>query len=572
MIRYEKVRWKNFLSTGNDFTELDLSNNGAVLICGENGSGKSTILDAITYALFGKPFRNINKPQLINTINNKNMVVEIEFSSFNSSYKIIRGMKPNIFEVYKDDTLLNQSSDVRDYQDILEKQILKTSYKTFCQVDILGSSSFIPFMQLPAAQRRAFIEDLLDLQIFTTMNTLLKDNIQENTRNIIECEVEIKSIRDKIKFVKNHLSEMTHNNQNWINQKNAELESIDSKLDDSKKIYSNLAKQLLNLEEAHAALDTSGVEAKIERLNQYKSQFDARINLHKKEVKFLLDNDNCPTCKQKIDHKFKCDTIDEKNVEINSLEEANQKLIETHMDLHDKLNLSNDIRSKITNTRNDMSSEKMTINHLMKLRKHILDEIDRVKNSSHNTTDDKIIDLEKILNCKISEYNTLQEEKNVLTAAATILKDGGIKTSIINQYIPIINQFIAKYLALLEFHVQFELNNQFEETIKSRHRDVFSYASFSEGEKQKIDLALLFAWRSVSTIRNSMNTNILIMDEIFDSSLDTSAVEQLMTILENLSSNNSLLIISHKEQMIDRFSNVIKFVKHKNFSKMITGV
>jgi len=569
MIRYEKVRWKNFLSTGNDFTEIDLSKNGSTLICGENGSGKSTLLDAITYSLFGKPFRNINKPQLINTINNKNMVVEIEFSASNSSYRIVRGMKPNIFEVYKDNKLLNQSSDVRDYQEILEKQIIKTSYKTFCQVDILGSASFIPFMQLPAAQRRAFIEDLLDLQIFTTMNSLLKENIQENAKNIIECEVGIKSTRDKIKFVKNHLKEMTLNNDSWIKQKNKEIEQIDDKLRVSQSNTTNLSKQLLNLEEAYVSLGISDIENKIKKLNEYKSQFSTRIDLHKKDVKFLSDNDICPTCKQNIDQKFKCDTVNEKTNEINSLEQANAKIIQTSDELQEKINLSFDIKNKIADVRSMLSSEKLNTDHMLKLKKHINEEINRVKTTSYNDSDDKIVDLEKELTEKIKEYNLLQEEKNVLNAAATILKDGGIKTSIINQYIPIINKLIAKYLALLEFHVQFELNNQFEETIKSRYRDVFSYASFSEGEKQKIDLALLFAWRSVSVIRNSMNANILIMDEIFDSSLDSAAAEQLMTIVQNLSENNSLFIISHKEQMIDRFSNVIKFVKNKNFSKML---
>jgi DNA repair exonuclease SbcCD ATPase subunit len=569
MIRYEKIKWKNFLSTGNDFIEIDLSKNGSTLICGENGSGKSTLLDAITYSLFGKPFRNINKPQLVNTINNKNMVVEIEFSTSNSSYKIVRGMKPSIFEIYINDKLLNQSSDVRDYQEILEKQIIKTSYKTFCQVDILGSASFIPFMQLPAAQRRSFIEDLLDLQIFTTMNSLLKENIQENTKNIIESEAGIKSTRDKIKFVKNHLKEMTLNNDSWINQKNKEIEQLDDKLYISQDNTTNLSKQLLKLEEAYASLGISDIENKIKKLNEYKSQFNTRIDLHKKDVKFLSDNDICPTCKQTIDQIFKCDTINEKTSEINSLEQANFKIIQTSNELQEKINLSFDIKNKIVDVRNMLSSEKLSIDHMIRLKKHINEEINRVKTTSYNNSDDKIVDLEKELNERIKSYNLLQEERNVLNISAIILKDGGIKTSIINQYIPIINKLIAKYLALLEFHVQFELNNQFEETIKSRYRDVFSYASFSEGEKQKIDLALLFAWRSVSVIRNSMNANILIMDEIFDSSLDSTSAEQLMSIVQNLSETNSLFIISHKEQMIDRFSNVIKFVKNKNFSKML---
>jgi len=331
----------------------------------------------------------------------------------------------------------------------------------------------------------------------------------------------------------------------------------------------NLSKQLLKLEEAYASLGISDIENKIKKLNEYKSQFNTRIDLHKKDVKFLSDNDICPTCKQTIDQIFKCDTINEKTSEINSLEQANFKIIQTSNELQEKINLSFDIKNKIVDVRNMLSSEKLSIDHMIRLKKHINEEINRVKTTSYNNSDDKIVDLEKELNERIKSYNLLQEERNVLNISAIILKDGGIKTSIINQYIPIINKLIAKYLALLEFHVQFELNNQFEETIKSRYRDVFSYASFSEGEKQKIDLALLFAWRSVSVIRNSMNANILIMDEIFDSSLDSTSAEQLMSIVQNLSETNSLFIISHKEQMIDRFSNVIKFVKNKNFSKML---
>ncbi len=568
MIYFKTIRWRNFLSTGNQFTEIDLSKPGTTLIVGSNGSGKSTMLCAITYALFGKPFRNINKPQLMNTITKKDLLVEIEFSIGRNLYMIRRGMKPNIFEVHCNDSLLNQSADVRDYQDILEKQILKLNYKTFCQVDILGSASFVPFMQLPTGQRRAVIEDLLDLQVFTTMNTLLKEDLQRNSAELLENEYEKKLIEQKIKLVNDHIKELKTKSTVFIDEKKATISEFKTRIEIEQQKLNVLQAQYHIIYAKLNQTDIKAINKKIEKYKQLKYDLNAKRNLLSNEITFFTDHENCPTCKQGIDTKLSCERIEINNGKIAELNSGLEKLSELETDLKTKLDIYNEEYSEFNKIREEKTQLEQVISQLQWKIDSLNEEIVNAKNDINTESELKISDLEKELSVVAGKYNELYEQKQVLAFASSMLKDGGIKTKIINQYVPIINKLINKYLSIMDFFVDFQLDSQFEETIKSRFRDEFSYSSFSEGEKQRIDLALLFTWRAVSKLRNSMNTNLLILDEVFDSSLDSNSTEMLMQILNVIGAECSLFVISHKEHLNEKFSNIIRFVKHKNFSKI----
>lgn len=568
-IAFGKIRWKNLLSTGNEFTELDLSVAGTTLIVGENGAGKSTVLDALTFALFGKPFRNINKPQLINSITNRDLVVEIEFTIGKNSYTIVRGMKPNVFEVYCNDVLLNQDAEMKDYQELLERKILKTNYKSFCQVVVLGSASFVPFMQLPAGQRRAIIEDLLDLQVFTVMNTLLKSQVQENLEKISSISADQKLISEKIKVLRSHLNEIKSKSDQFIKEKTTTVEDLEFKIGElieSKKALRVQAEELMNKTSSMESLKT-----KLEKLKFIRVQMESKVTALEKDIKFFQTNDSCPTCRQKIDSTFSCDIVQHRSGELSEIEDGLQKLAEKHSTLHTQIQelitldkLYDDVTTQMSH---DTLKIKMYRDQVESIRREIID----AEKDSHSTGDLKVSDLEQELNGLSVTYNELQDDKLVLSAAAAMLKDGGIKTKIVNQYVPIINKLINKYLSEFELFVEFHLDEQFNETIKSRHRDEFSYASFSEGEKQKIDLAILFTWRAVAKLRNSLNTNLLILDEVFDSSLDGNAAEDLLKILQTISRESNVFIISHRDGLHDKFTNTVRFVKHKNFSRIEDG-
>jgi DNA repair exonuclease SbcCD ATPase subunit len=565
-ILFTSIKWKNFLSTGNVFTELNLQKSGTTLIIGENGSGKSTMLDALTFGLFGKPFRNINKPQLMNSITKKDLVVEIEFWCKSNIYRIVRGIKPAIFEIYCNEKLVNQSSETKDYQDYLEKQILKFNFKSFCQVVVLGSASFVPFMQLTAAQRRAIIEDLLDLQVFTNMNVLLKSQIQENNSELQELTNEKKLITTKIEIVKEHMEEVRQRGEIFIAEKQKQINSFVNKVNDEGLHISNYTK---HLEEKQKKLsDKESIQKRIDDLKNIHNQLDTKKSILKKEIEFFEKHENCPTCKQTIENIFKDKAVESKKEQIREIEDAIVKLLEKYNLAKEKNEELNTIQKEVYELQQKISSFKFNINHWNQQIKQYEEEIENSKNSIEKNSNDKIADLEIQL-VKISDkFNELHDDKKALSFVASMLKDEGIKTKIINQYIPIINNLINKYLTMMDFFVSFEMNNEFEETIKSRYRDDFSYASFSEGEKQKIDLALLFTWRAIAKLRNSVNSNLLIMDEVFDSSLDSSGTDQLMTIIQSLTSDTNLFVISHKEQMVDKFNNIIRFKKHKNFSQM----
>ena len=567
MILFEKLRWKNLLSTGNVFTEVALNVHQTTLIVGENGAGKSTILDALSFVLFGKPFRKINKPQLLNSINQKNLVVEVEFAIGKNNYKIIRGIKPTVFEVYQNNILLNQSAEMRDYQEILEKKILKVNHKSFCQVVVLGSATFQPFMQLSAHSRREIIEDLLDLQIFTMMNSLLKDKVSSNNEKMIQINAEQKFILDKIELVKNHMIEMQNSNEKIVTEKVSLIEETDIKIEELNNKYWNLEKIRKDLQESIE--DETAISKKINQLSKLKHQIEAKRALIENDISFFKKHENCPTCTQSISSEFRERTIFNKSNDIESINEGLNKLVEQYEQTNSRLNQIMEIASQINSNNRELFKMKNNIDSMIKYRNHLEKEINDINQRQEYHEEEKISELEKELNDHEVKYNSLTEEKMILANAGSLLKDGGIKARIIKQYVPVINKLIGKYLSAMDFFVQFELDEEFNETIKSRFRDEFSYASFSEGEKMRINLAILFTWRAIAKLRNSVSTNLLIMDEVFDSSLDSNGTEEFLKVINNLTKDTNTFIISHKtDQLYDKFNNVLRFEKHKNFSRI----
>jgi DNA repair exonuclease SbcCD ATPase subunit len=568
MIVFKKIRWKNFLSTGNIFTEIELNKSATTLIVGENGAGKSTLLDALSFALFNKPFRKINKPLLLNSITKKDLVVEIEFSIGSNNYKIVRGIKPNVFEVYQNGALLNQSADSKDYQDILEKQILKINFKSFCQVVVLGSASFVPFMSLPTGQRREIIEDLLDLQIFTSMNTILKQKIATNTEDLIKQEANKTIVEEKMKLVKKHLIEIQNNNEKIINEKNERIGQTNIQINELDDEYWKLENKRKDLEEK--MVDEKELASTMKKLTALKHKFEAHLSSQKEQIKFFTDHDNCPTCKQEINETFKCDMVQNNQERVKELNDNLEVVAKNYVETNDKINEIMSVQSEINNTKMDIHKLTTRISSLIEYRTHLENEINTIQKIVKEDNSDqlnKLVDEFKEAEIVLSELHDL---KQTYQAVSVLLKDGGIKAKIIKQYIPIINKLINKYLSSMDFFVQFELNEEFNETIKSRFRDEFSYASFSEGEKMRINLAILFAWRAVAKLRNSISTNILIMDEVMDSSLDSNGTEEFMKVLTQLAIDTNTFIISHKtDQFYDKFTSVIKFEKHKNFSKVV---
>ena len=564
MITFTKLRWKNFLSTGNIFTELNLNESKTVLIVGENGAGKSTILDALSFSLFNKPFRKVTKPQLLNSINKKDLVVEVEFTIGSTKYKVVRGIKPAIFELYKNGTLLNQDAESKDYQKILEDQILKINQKSFNQVVVLGSASFVPFMQLPGGQRREVIEDLLDLQIFTTMNLLLKDKLANSSTRLSELDTKTRVLEEKIKLSKEHRSQIEANNEKMLDQKKEKIEAANVQLAKLHATMTKIQEDILVLSES--IKDKEKVRSKLDKLNQLRVQIDSKKKSHEKSISFFHDTETCPTCSQGIDHDFKENTITTKTAQLKELTDGIQKLEEEKAKIEARVFVIVDTIDKI----NDLSfKSSSTSSHIYQLNKYVAELAEEMQVVIDTLEEDKIPLLEDELDSVIEVYNAEVDDRSILTAASSVLKDGGIKSRIIKQYVPIINKLINKYLSAMDFFVQFELNEQFEETIKSRFRDDFSYASFSEGEKMRINLAILFTWRAVAKLRNSINTNILIMDEVFDSSLDSTGTEEFTKILNNLTQDTNTFIISHKtDQISDKFEKIIKFEKHKSFSRI----
>ena len=570
MILFEKVRYKNILSTGNAWTEVELNRSKSTLIVGDNGAGKSTMLDALTFALYGKPFRKINKYQLLNSVNNKGLEVEAFFTISGNKYVIKRGIKPGIFEVWKNGELLNQDAAARDYQTYLEDTILKLNYKSFGQVVVLGSSTFVPFMQLKAGERRDVIEDLLDIQIFTTMNTLLKERITSNKTEITEIKYQIDLLENKISSSKAHNESIRKLKQIEVGKLKEKLREQVEFIETEQAIVDSLLDEVA--ETTKSISDKTNAKKKLEELQTLDGELSNRLKSLRKEIAFYEHNDNCPTCKQGIEHEFKSDAVNINNEKVQEIEDARKQLGHRSLKVEERL-------TDIGNTEDAINAKNLEVSEHRANRKMALNSCSYIKNDLEEAEKEvvaidsnEIKDQEDGLQSYHNKQNQLFDDKETLAVVSSMLKDGGIKTRIIKQYVPVMNKLIGKYLSAMDFFVQFELDENFNETIKSRFRDEFSYASFSEGEKLRIDLALLFTWRAVSKLRNSVSTNLLIMDEIMDSSLDSSGTEEFLKIIEELTTDSNIFIISHKgDQLFDKFHSVIKFEKVKNFSRIATG-
>jgi len=570
MIVFKSVSWKNFLSTGNSPNKVLLNKSQTTLIIGKNGEGKSTILDALCFSLFGKPFRNVNKGQLINSINGKGCLVEVEFEINGKEYKIIRGIKPNVFEIWCDNEMINQDAASRDYQKILEQQILRLNYKTFTQVVILGSASFVPFMQLSSAQRREVIEDILDIRIFSTMNSLLKEKAQETKDAILRTESEIKSAKDKVESqqaiiktiteaktesINNILSKISANNAEILHTE-GEIELIVSEID--------TLKASIN--------DKDNVVDDIEKAKSFRSKLLQKIETCEHQSEFFDEHDVCPSCDQGIPEEHKSKIVEELN---SKLLEQNGKVgeLETILSsLNEKLSVIAEVQSKITEKNIELSTRNSAITLLNKQIKTLQDEAESAKTDTANIDEEKgkLRELATDALSKISQKSHLLEHRNIEEVSAVLLKDTGIKTAIIREYLPSMNKLINKYLNAMDTYIHFELDEAFNEKIKSRFRDEFTYASFSEGEKMRIDLAILFTWRSIAKMKNSVNTNLLLLDEIFDSSLDTAGTDYFLNLMNTLGEQSNIFVISHKgDQLFDKFRSVIKFEKRNDFSVIV---
>jgi len=568
MILFKTLRWKNLLSTGNYFSEIQLNANTNSLIIGENGSGKSTMLDALCFALFGKAFRSVNKPNLLNSINGKDCVVEVEFDIGNKQYKIVRGIKPNIFEIYQDGTLVNQDAAMRDYQEYLEKFIIKLNYKSFTQIVILGSASFVPFMQLSASDRRAIIEDLLDIQIFSTMNGLVRNKLSMNKDSMITKKNEIELMQQKYDIKKEHQDKLNEDKEVKVNEYASEIQSCTETLRTISGDIDNLEGQKAHLLPLVAKIPEN--EKKIIALKKVESKIESKISEVGTHRHFYDHNADCPTCRQTI-------TVESKERHLGELQSKEQELAGGLTELQEKITEHETLLEQLRSNEQTLHTLRIELATkqtgkagleaaIVKLQKQIDD---------LNSADKKSADVTELTNLKTQiktskeDLKVLIEEKSYYEVATSLLKDSGIKTKIIKQYLPIINKLVNKYLASLDFFVNFNLDESFKETIKSRHRDDFSYHNFSEGEKQRIDMALMLTWRAVAKLKNSSSTNLLILDEVFDSSLDTTGTEELMKILHGLEDVN-LFVISHKGDILqDKFANTIRFKKVKNFSRIM---
>ena len=569
MIVFRYVRWKNLLSTGNYFTEIKLDNNQNTLVVGENGSGKSTMLDALCFGLFGKAFRNINKPSLLNSINSKDCVIEIEFDTNNKSYKVIRGIKPNVFEIYQNGELLNQDAAARDYQEILEKTILKLNYKSFTQIVILGSASFTPFMQLSASDRRAIIEDLLDIQIFSTMNGILREKLSGNKDSTTTKKYDIDLSQQKYDLQEKYIKELKQNNDDKVKEYDEEVRSNQSVIqtlhDETANLITEVATHQTSVEEK------TSVENKLKTITKLESQIESTVSKYRKDISFFQHNDDCPTCRQTIAIGFKETEIANLTTKATECEHGLSELEKKLLAEQNKLNSINEVQKKIQALQIKIATNNTSITETNKYIAKLQKQIEELKQSKvvSEKEQQELKELKDSLSLLQEELRVLIQEKTYYEVASGLLKDTGIKTKIIKQYLPIINKLVNKYLASLDFFVNFNLDESFKETIKSRHRDEFTYNNFSEGEKQRIDMALMLTWRAVAKLKNSSNTNLLILDEVFDSSLDTTGTEELMKILHMLDGVN-LFVISHKGDILqDKFSNVIKFEKVKNFSRIL---
>ena len=572
MIKFKKIRYKNFLSTGNVFTEIQLDRSPNTVIVGDNGSGKSTLIDALCFGLFNKPFRNINKPQLMNSINEKELVVEVEFKIGNSNYLVRRGVKPSVFEIYKNDSLLDQPGSSRDYQQILEETILKLNYKSFTQIVVLGNASFTPFMQLSTKDRREVIEDLLDIKIFSHMNILLKDRVAKNKTEKQEVEYQIELINDKIAVQKEYLAKLEADVEKQREELQKELQEWALK---GLTAQDQQVQAMDKINELSATIaDADKVNARSSKISELLIKLHDKIAQTEKRIRFYEKHDNCPTCTQVIEAKAKAEQLESTQRVAEETQHAIDELQKQQLSLNEEIQRISAVQLEITNWQQNWRDCESALSTYTSNAERVRNKISSLQGTKETEeTEDSPVSKIQQLETELAEYESkseyLSKNSEVLKITAEMLRDGGIKKKIIKQYVPIMNKLVNKYLTALDFFVNFELDEEFNEVIKSRHRDEFSYASFSEGEKMRIDLALLFTWRTVAKLKNSTNTNLLILDEVFDASLDTGGCDEFLKLLQEVGSDTNVFVISHKGDVLtDNFRSQIRFEKVKNYSRI----
>ena len=569
MIIFKKVRYKNFLSTGQQFIEVELDKSPTTLVVGENGAGKSTMLDALCFGLFQRAFRNIKKDQLINTINEKECVVEVEFVVGTKEYKIIRGIKPNIFEIWCNGDMLNQDAAQRDYQKHLEQQILKLNFRSFTQVVILGNASFVPFMQLRARHRRQVVEEILDIEIFSKMNLMFREKQKTQDETIKQADFQYQLIDDRIDTQKKHIDDISNKNKDTSDSKKIEIHQADTDIENYMEDIKRVKVEIAGLQKE--IIDQTTVNTKHQKLHTMEAKLENTCNKHKKDLRFFESHDDCPTCQQSINKAFKETMIDKKKEKVVEIDVAMAQMEKEINKTETRLSKISEVMIAIREKELLINRYDTSISEIEKQKERIHKEILELSDEKFSTgvaTGELNQLQEQLVNAEKDKLKH-KEEKNYIDTARHLMQDTGIKTKIINQYLPIMNQYINKHLADMDFFVNFTLDEEFKETIKSRYRDEFNYHSFSEGEKLRIDLAILFTWREIAKLKNSTNTNLLVLDEIFDSSLDASGTDEFMRILYTTMAKENVFVISHKgDTLIDKFPRVMKFEKYKNFTRM----
>ena len=572
MILFECIRWKNFLSTGNQFTELSFTEHTTTLILGTNGTGKSTMLDALTFSLFGKPFRKINKPQLVNSVNEKDCLVEVEFSIGGTKWKVVRGIKPNTFEIWRNNSLLDQSASAIDQQKWFEQNVIKMNYKSFTQIVILGSSNFVPFMQLPTNSRREVIEDLLDIKIFSSMNVILKEKIRQVKEEVKVFQLKKESLEDKVKMQKNFIEELESRAAENIKKKESEISEL---LVEENKFMNENIKIVEELDDFNKVLNSYvGATDKLRKLGNLKGKISNKVSTITKEHKFFTENTVCPTCDQAIEETFRINRINDAQTKAKELQSGFKELEEAIKEEEERERQFTALSKEISKLNNDISQNNVRIAGCQRQISNLESEVQRTTEqlANRNTEDEKLTTFKDNLKTTYDELLNKKETINYYDFSFSLLKDGGVKSKIIKKYLPLINQQVNRYLQMMDFYINFTLDEEFNETVQSPIHENFSYSSFSEGEKMRIDLALLFTWREVARMKNSVNTNLLIMDEVFDSSLDGLGTEEFLKIIRFVIQDANIFVISHKSDLHDKFANVLRFEKIKGFSRMVNSL
>ena len=571
MILFKTIKWRNFLSTGNQFTEVNFQDAQTNLIVGTNGSGKSTILDALTFVLYNKPFRKINKPQLINSVNEKDCLVEIDFTIGNKDYKVVRGIKPNIFDIEVNGNPLHKEADDRANQRILEENILKVNYKSFTQIVILGSSTFVPFMQLTTSNRREVIEDLLDIRIFSAMNNLIKDKIREKKDQIKSLELKKETLKDKMKMQQSFIEELENRGNANINANKEKIANLDAEVGIYMTENAKTEEQIFTYTKEQE--EVIGADDKLLKLNNLKGKISQKVSAITKEHKFFTENTVCPTCTQTIEEEFRLNRIADAQNKAKELQKGFQELEETIKLEQERERQFTVLSKEITKLNHEISQNNTRISLNQRQIRDLESEIQTITQNlaNRNTEHEKLEEFQTNLQKTFEDLSKKKEEIVYYDFAYSLLKDDGVKTKIIKKYLPFINQQVNRYLQMMDFYINFHLDEEFNETVKSPIHEDFSYSSFSEGEKMRIDLALLFTWREVARVKNSVNTNLLIMDEVFDSSLDGFGTDEFLKIIRYVIKDANIFVISHKTDLHDKFESVIRFEKVKGFSRMMSS-